>query len=181
MAINQTAASTPEFSAGWRFYVGIALIALMALAWLLIPIQAALGMPAATIGGTTAAIAIANKIILIVAVAVMGKAGFQQLKAKIFGQLAPAAEVSSTRYRIGLVMFFLPFVQGLLETWASHLAPQLVANRVSVDIIMDAMLIASLFVLGGNFWNKLRALFFVRASAVFPADPDTIAVASAVP
>jgi hypothetical protein len=178
MTITQAVAPPPELSAGWRFNVGIALIALMALAWLLIPIEAALGMSAATIGGTTAAIAIANKIILVLAIAVMGKAGFQQLKAKLFRQLTPPAEVSPTRYRIGLVMFFLPFVQDLLETWASHVAPSLVANRVWVDITMDVVLIASLFVLGGNFWNKLRALFFAKASAVFPADPETIAAGS---
>lgn len=110
----------------------------------------------------------------------MGKAGLQQLKATLFHQPAPPTEVGPTRHRIGLVMFFLPFVQSLLETWASHVAPQLVANRVWIDIIMDAMLVASLFVLGGNCWNKPRALFFVGASAVVPARPDTIAAGSLV-
>jgi len=154
--------------AGWRFNVGIALFALMILAWLLIPIEAALGMSAATIAATTAGIAIGNKIILLVAIAVMGKAGFQELKAKLFHKLAPPAEVSPMRYRIGLVMFCLPLLQGLLETWASHIAPQIVANRLWVDILMDVMLIASLFVLGGNFWDKLRALFVYNARATFP-------------
>lgn len=76
----------------------------------------------------------------------MGKAGFQELKAKIFHKLTPPVDVSPLRYRIGLVMFGLPLLQGLLETWASHIASQLVANRLLVDIVMDVMLI------GGNFW-----------------------------
>ena len=162
----------PEIPAGgWRFKVGIALFALMGLAWLLIPIEAALGMSAATIAATTAAIAIGNKVILFIAIAVMGKAGFQELKGRLFKSLAPAATVSPGRYKLGLVMFCLPLLQGLLETWASHLMPQIVANRLWVDVLMDVMLIASLFVLGGNFWDKLRSLFSVDARAVFPSEP----------
>jgi hypothetical protein len=167
MQTNEAVAGAQATSTGWRFKVGIALIVLTALVWLLIPIQAALGMSAGTIAATTAGIAIANKVVLLLAIAVMGKAGFQELKAKIFHKLTPPAEVSPMRYRIGLVMFCLPFLQGLAETWASHIAPQLVANRLWVDILMDVMLIASLFVLGGNFWDKLRSLFSAKARAVF--------------
>jgi hypothetical protein len=175
MPTKDIAASAASTRTGWRFKVGIALIALMALAWLLIPIEAALGMSAATIGATTAGIAIANKIILLAAIAVMGKAGFQELKAKLFHQLTPPAEVSPMRYRIGLVMFCLPLLQGLLETWASHFAPQFVENRLWVDIVMDAMLIASMFVLGGNFWDKLRALFVRDARITLPNETDAAA------
>ena len=32
----------------------------------------------------------------------------------------------------------------------------------------DLLLLTSLFVLGGDFWDKLRALFFHQAKAVFP-------------
>src|SRR5215210_4436233 len=173
MAINDTAITAPNLPMGWRSKVGIALLASMILLWLLIPIEAALKMSAGTIAATTAGIAIANKIILLLAIAVMGKPGFQELKGRAFGyvkHLAPATTVSPARYTIGLVMFCLPFVQGLLETWASHLAPQFVANRLWVDLAMDAMLIASVFVLGGNFWDKIRALFVREARTVFPED-----------
>jgi hypothetical protein len=169
MLANQTATTGPsDTPTGWRLKVGVALFALMILAWLLIPIEAALGMSAGAMAATTAGIAIANKIILLLAIAVMGKAGFQELKAKLFSNLTPPADVSPMRYRIGLVMLCLPFLQGLLETWASHIAPQIVANRMWVDILMDGMLIASFFVLGGNFWDKVRALFKVDARVVFP-------------
>ena len=72
------------------------------------------------------------------------------------------------RYRIGLVMFCFPIVQGLLETWGSHIAPQIAVSGLWVDIVTDGMMVASLFVLGGNFWDKLRALFVVDARATFP-------------
>jgi hypothetical protein len=165
MPTNNAATDLPT---GWRFKVGIALFAWIILSWLLLPIEAALGMSARIIGATTGVLVISNKILFVIATAVMGKAGFAVLKAMLFQKLAPPAEVSPMRYRIGLVMFFFPFLQGLLETYASHIAPQLVANRLWVDILMDAMLIASLFVLGGNFWDKLRSLFVAKATAVFP-------------
>ena len=74
-------------------------------------------------------------------------------------------------------MFCLPLLQGLLETWTSHIAPQFVGNRLWVDLLMDAMLIASVFVLGGNFWDKLRALFVRDARAVFPDVAEPAATA----
>src|ERR1700710_1753874 len=100
---TETAPSAPDMPTGWRFKVGIALFALMILAWLLIPIEAGLGMSAATIAATTAGTAIGNKIFLLVAIGVMGKAGFAVLKAKLVHKLTPPAEVSPMRYRIGLV------------------------------------------------------------------------------
>jgi hypothetical protein len=178
--MSETATETPESAAGWRFKVGVALFALMASLWLLIPIEAALQMSAGTIAATTAGIAVTNKVILLVAIAVMGKQGFQELKGRVFGRvrhLAPATTVSPARYAVGLVMFCLPLLHGLLETWASHIAPSLVANRLGVDLVMDAMLVSSVFVLGGSFWDKLRALFVRDARAVFPDE----AVAAVTP
>ena len=180
METNEIVTAAPEPSTGWRFKTGVALFAWIILSWLLLPIEAALGMSGATIGATTAALLVGNKIVFVIATAVMGKAGFIALKAKVFHKLAPPAKVGPMRYRIGLVMFFLPFIQGLLETWASHIAPQLVANRLWVDVAMDVMLIASLFVLGGNFWDKLRALFVANAVAVIPQDSNATAAAPLV-
>lgn len=183
MQANETVAGVTVTPSGWRFKVGIAIFALMASLWLLIPIETALGMSAATIAATVAGIAITNKVLLLLAITVMGKAGFQELKGRVFSyskNLAPATTVSRTRYRIGLVMFCIPFLQGLSETWATHLAPQLVGHQLWVDILMNGIFVASMFVLGGNFWDKLRALFFVDARAVFPSDPDTTAAVTAV-
>jgi hypothetical protein len=177
MQTNETVAGAPILPMGWRFKVGIAIFALMALLWLLIPIEASLDVSAGAIAATTAGIAIANKVLLLVAIATMGKAGFATLKAKLFHKLAPPAEVSRRRYRFGLVLFCFPFVQGLAETWAGHIVPQLVTHQLWGDVVVDVMLIASLFVLGGNFWDKLRALFFVDARAVFPKSSNAAVAA----
>ena len=39
---------------------------------------------------------------------------------------------------------------------------------MSTGITGDIILLLSLFVLGGNFWDKLRALFIRDAKVVFP-------------
>jgi len=124
-------------------------------------------LPLGTVATLVAAGVILQKVVFITAVALLGKSGFALLKAKLFNSLTPPAEVGPLRYRIGLIMFCLPLLQGLLKTYASHIAADLVANWAWVDIACDIMLFASLFMLGGNFWDKLRALFVRDARAVF--------------
>ena len=127
-------------------------------------------LPLATVATLVGVGVILQKVIFVSAVAVLGSSGFATLKKKLFAEMAPADEVGPVRYRIGLVMFMLPILQGLVETYASHAAPHLVANRLWVDVAMDIVLIASGFVLGGNVWDKIRALFVREARAVFPED-----------
>ena len=53
------------------------------------------------------------ELFMMIAVAVAGKEGFNYIKSKVFGFLkkhAPADTVSKTRYRIGLVLFFIPII-----------------------------------------------------------------------
>ena len=94
----------------------------------------------------------------------MGKAGFQELKQHIYGYMSsmvPSAEVEvgPMRHRIGLVMFCLPLISSFLEPYIDAVAPGLRPNNWMLQMLGDAMLIGSFFVLGGNFWEKLRALY----------------------
>jgi hypothetical protein len=169
--VSGTLTEAAEDAVGWRFKFGIALFALAFLLWLCVPIAAAIGLPASKIAALTGTIFIANKLLLLTVVGVMGKAGFQQLKRMVFGQvgkLAPDAMVSNTRYRIGLVMFVLPLISGWLEPYVDTLWPGLRPNLWQLQLLGDLMLIGSFFVLGGNFWAKIRALF-VRTAIVVDA------------
>ena len=42
--------------------------------------------------------------------------------------------------------------------------------RVILNIATDVVFIASLFVLGGDFWDKLKALFIFSAKVSFPEE-----------
>jgi hypothetical protein len=98
----------------------------------------------------------------------MGKAGFQQLKRTVFGyvsSITPSmdAEVGPWRHRVGIVMFFVPLVSAFLEPYVDTIWPGLRPNLWQLQALGDLMLIASFFVLGGNFWEKVRALFIRKA------------------
>ena len=115
------------------------------------------------------------KILIITIIFVLGKAGFAYLKAvcfraigRTFAPLAPARQVNPLRYRIGLVMFTLPLLEAWLVPYLETAFPDWAANR-PIEWIWDLMLLASFFVLGGEFWDKLRALFVQRATVTFPA------------
>ncbi|WP_338879236.1 transporter suffix domain-containing protein [Achromobacter veterisilvae] len=157
---ENTLQSSPK--TGWRFKCGIGLFIVAFALWFLIPVAAAIDVPGSRIAALTGTIFIANKVLLLTCVAVMGKEGFQQLKAIVFGhakRLAPAQKVGPVRHAIGLVMFFIPILTSVLEPYLDELWPGLRPDMWQLQVLGDIMLIASFFVLGGDFWSKLRGLF----------------------
>lgn len=157
-------------TAKWRFKLGIAIICLMLGSWLMVPVAAALDVPRSKIAALTGVLFISNKVLLILVIAVMGKAGFQQLKSSLVGYvsgLVPSMkdEVGPVRHRIGIVMFCLPLISSFLEPYVDAFWPGLRPNLWQAQLLGDVMLIGSFFVLGGNFWEKVHALF-VRTARV---------------
>ena len=109
------------------------------------------------------------ELFMLLAVAVMGKSGYEFIKAKLgalLKPLAPPDTVSAARYRLGLIMFCIPLVFGALLPYAAHFFPSLGKTPLWAYIASDLLFVCSLFVLGGDFWDKLRGLF----------DHNTIAV-----
>jgi hypothetical protein len=113
------------------------------------------------------------KVFLVIAVAIMGKPGFAYLKSLIaarFRRFAPPATVSPLRYRIGLILFVTLIV---LSSIGDYLAADVIPMRQQhprlIAMTGDLLLLVSLFLLGGDFWDKLRALFIREAKVVFPA------------
>lgn len=91
---------------GWRFKLGIVMFVSAFAVLLVVPIAASLGAPGKTIAALTATIVVANKVLLMTCIAVMGKPGFQRLKATVMGhakRLAPTRTVGPVRHLIGLV------------------------------------------------------------------------------
>ena len=111
------------------------------------------------------------ELFMIIAAAVAGKEGFSYIKSKIYGFLkkhGPPDTVSKTRYRIGLVLFLIPIIAGWLIPYFTHLIPSYEKNSSLINVVGDVVLITSLFVLGGDFWDKLRSLFIYGAKVIFP-------------
>lgn len=115
------------------------------------------------------------KLCLLAVIFVLGKPGFAFLKAKMFAafgrafaRIAPPKEVGRARYRIGLVMFILPLLIGAVMPYVEKLVPYVDELNRPLDWFWDLVFVASFFVLGGDFWDKLRALFVHGAKVQFP-------------
>lgn len=140
---------------------------------LLVPVIVASGLPSEWKTALTGLCAFgAPNISIFTAIVLLGKSGFAAIKKKIFGwfrrQFAPPDVVGRIRYFIGLVLFFAPVFFAWLSPYLIGVFPEIHTHRVPIGIAGDAMLIVSLFVLGGDFWDKIRSLFVRKAKVVFP-------------
>lgn len=102
------------------------------------------------------------EVFMLIAIAVMGKQGYEYIKGKAFKYLkrfVPADEVSLTRYRIGLIMFSLPLLIGWIQPYLGHYFTSLQEIPVTYYIVGDLVFLTSFFVLGGDFWDKFSGLF----------------------
>jgi len=157
---------------GWRFGMGMILFVLGLICPVFIPLVTATDLPGKWKAAISGLLALGiPELLWMAAVAVLGKAGFDYLKRRFFSlfkKVAPPDVVSRTRYRFGLVMFLLPLLFGWLVPYAPHLIPGYGVHRFALNLVGDLLLISSLFVLGGDFWDKLRALFVHGAKARIP-------------
>ena len=139
---------------------------------LAIPLVVASALPTPWKTALSGALALGvPEVMMVVAAAVMGRQGFAKLK-QLFGRAlrkyGPPERVSRARYRIGLVMFTLPLLVAWLGSYLGHHLPGFDRHPMFWHVGGDLMLVISLFVLGGEFWDKLRSLFLHRAYAVIP-------------
>ena len=111
------------------------------------------------------------QLLTVVAIAIVGKSGFHYLMEQVSGvarRFEPAAHVSRFRYRVGLVMLFLPLAMALVD---AHIALPIVREGLPQWLyaaVNDTLFLTSFFVLGGEFWDKVKALFIYEARAVLP-------------
>ena len=168
----QNAETTTAPASGWRFRSGILFFVLWLVCPVFIPVVYATGLPPswkATLAGLL--VLGIPQVFGLLAVVVLGKEGFNYLKGRLFGffkKLAPPDRVSRTRYRIGLVLFVIPLFFGWLAPYAPEWIPGDEENRFIINAAGDVMFFTSLFVLGGDFWDKVRALFLREAKVQIP-------------
>jgi hypothetical protein len=166
--MEKATAMKPEHSpAGWRFRLGLTILIIGWLSPLLIPLvtRTSLATEWKTIISGLLAVGI-PEVFTVAAIAIMGKSGYNLIKERIFSFLkkhGPPDRVSMTRYRIGLVMFVLPIAFGWIGPYGANQIPGYETHRFVVSLIGDVMFVTSLFVLGGDFWDKIRALFVYDA------------------
>jgi hypothetical protein len=164
----------------FRFRIGVIIFAISWCSPLLIPLVATSDLSARWKTLLSGALAAGiPEIGPILAIAIIGKSGFNTMKNRIFGFLkkyGPSDRVSLTRYRIGLVMFVIPLLFGWLAPYLQKLIPQYEENRVLLAAAGDLVFFSSLIVLGGDFWDKIRSLLVHDAIVVLPEKSDSMKV-----
>jgi hypothetical protein len=140
---------------------------------LLIPFVTELPVPVATRTALSGLLLLGlPQLLTVIAIALVGKSGFHYLMERVCfaaKKLEPPVHVSRTRYRIGLVMMFLPLAVSLLAPYLTLLVAKEHLPHWAYGAAGDMLFLASFFVLGGEFWDKVKALFIYEARAVVPA------------
>jgi hypothetical protein len=65
-------------------------------------------------------------------------------------------------------MLLLHVIYANFIFYAPELIPGYSENRITMNLIADFLFLVALFVLGGDFWDKLRALVLYDAKANIP-------------
>jgi hypothetical protein len=164
---------TEEYTpTGWRFRLGLIFFVLGWLCPLVIPLVTRSDLPVETKTLLSGFLLIGvPEIFSVISIVILGKPGFEYIKTKVFAFLklvVPRGQVSRTRYRIGLFMLLLHVTYACLTYYAPDLIPGYSEDRITINLIADFLFVVTLFVLGGDFWDKLRALFLYDAKAHIP-------------
>jgi len=163
-------------AAGWRLQLGVALFVLSVVLPLAgIPVVGSLGFSAGVTATVSGSLLVGAEVLGVAAVAVMGKSGYVYIKNRVFGflkRVGPPREVSRPRYSVGLVMFCVPILFGWISPYASRWTPVVTTHMLSLALGGDLLFLTSLFMLGGNFWDKIRSLFLHGSVACFSIPSD---------
>ena len=109
----------------------------------------------------------------IASVAILGKPSYLYIKSKFRYHVVRVIRpyhASRLRYNIGLFLFCLPVIPTYIMAYAPLFFSSNFYLHLILNISFDVIFIASLFVLGGDFWDKLKALFIFSAKVSFPEE-----------
>ena len=155
----------------WRLRLGVAIFLLsIVLPVAGIPALSSFDLSTAMISTISGVLLVSAELLGISAVAVMGKPGYLYIKNRFLYFLkrhGPPQVVSRRRYTLGLIMFSTPLLFGLISIYLADYIPGYSQQPLYYAVSFDILLLASLFVLGGNFWDKVRSLFIYDAKADF--------------
>jgi hypothetical protein len=157
----------PGLKKDWKYYLGITLFVFSWLTFGFAFLAPFLPVSAAIAAVIAAAFIIAGEVTFWASVALLGKPFMQFLKAKLLEFLhsrrpAELRRVSKERHYVGLALFlgsFLSYYLAMAVPFLGLPREQMLAGIIVILIVGQATFFISLFVLGGEFWAKLKKLF----------------------
>lgn len=161
-----TPAAPPTLTKDWRFYAGVLALVLS----LVLPVLALMvpllglstGASAALIGGLVAG---GPEVLILLSAALLGKETLHYFTHRIKQTIWQAAlmPASQTRYYIGLAIALVSTLPFYLYGYFPSLMPA--EARLYVLAGSDLSFIFSVFLMGGEFWEKLRRMFIWEGKA----------------
>ncbi len=160
---NQTKGPiTPKISR-IKLIIGAVILVIGFLGPLLIPFVVKSNLPSTTKSVLSGLLAFGiPELFMLIAVAIMGKPGYIHIKGvflKYLRKLAPSGTVSRSQYRVGLFFFSAPLLFGFLMPYLGDHIDFFKAVPLWFHSLWDMLFIAGIFILGGDFWDKLSGLF----------------------
>jgi len=152
----------PELQKDWRFYTGLAALVLSLILPLFALAVPLLGLPtsisAVVVGGLFAG---GPEALTLLAAALLGKETLAYFLAKAKRALRDVVlirPVSKVRYYVGLTIAVVSLVPLYLYGYGpEHMPPG--DARIYILAGSDLAFLVSVFLMGGEFWDKLRRLF----------------------
>jgi hypothetical protein len=157
---------------GWRFKLGLLFFVLGWICPLFVPFVTSSDLPTETKALLSGLLFLgAPEIFSVISIVFLGKTGFNFIKSKIFyflKQAVPRGEVSRMRYKLGLFMLLFHAIYANLIFYAPNVIIGYSEYHITMNLVAEFLFLVTLFVLGGDFWEKLRALFIYDAKAHIP-------------
>lgn len=152
----------------WKYYLGLGLFVYSFLPIFTVELLFLLTLSPSEKASLTLIYLGSGEIACLCAVALLGKPFVEAIKTKIKGffvrkkPVAPPEPIGKTQHAIGVTLFFMsflpyPVVEGVLIF--GHPAGRDLHYLVYGMLAGDVIFIISLFVLGGEFWERLKKLF----------------------
>jgi hypothetical protein len=152
----------------WKFYLGLALLAFSAIPICTVELVMLLPLTKTQALSLGAIYLASGEGAFLLAAALLGKPFIQAVKTKIKAffsrttDAAPVGPIGKTRHYVGVSLFLLSFSPYLITEIAILFVKLDPAGlRILLVLLLsgDVMCVASLLVLGEEFWARLQALF----------------------
>ena len=154
----------------WKFYLGIVLFSYSWLPYIFVfIIEPFLGFSTTALLSISSILLISSEVAFAISIVLLGKDFVKMIKSKIKGWFSRKEEhpiskpISRLRFRIGIILFVIslsiPSVFAEIVFYFNFIDIFGMNNILYALFSFDIIFISSLFILGGEFIDKLRDLF----------------------
>ncbi len=159
-----------EIKKNWKYYLGITLFIFSWIPYISSGILLFLEIPPGKLFGIITILIASSEISFVISIVLLGKTFIKILKTKILGiffrnkEVQPAKLISKTRYYIGIILLLLSLTPDFsVDILLLFGYPKTDSGHVYMfigSLLGYTVFIISLFVLGSDFWERAKKLFY---------------------